>query len=164
MVKTILATCCMVFLVSCRCQRTGDTETETPTEPISSERIREFLRERNFDIIHSANSAVAFNITKKLLEGTTDEYSNKLVLKDTLNPRQIEELRTLLQDDASYDWSEKEQETEFDPELQFLLRNGTKRITLKVDRKSQRLGFINLEGQKVIALSGRLADYFEKLP
>lgn len=164
MVKNLLATFCLIFLVSCNCQRTTNKEKSSDDKQISSDKIKVFLREKNFDIVSSANLVVVFDITKKLIEGTTDEYSNKLVLKDTLANEKANELLALLVDDTSYDWTENERTEDFNPGLQFLVRNDTERIFLLVDKKNRRLGFINLEGQKIVELSKNLIDYFDRIP
>lgn len=163
MIKNLLATLCLIFLVSCNCQRTADKGNSRADKQISSDKIEVFLREKNFDIVTSANLVVVFDIKKKLIEGTTDEYSNKLVLKDTLANEKANELLALLVDDSSYDWTEKEVKEDFNPGLQFLVRNDTERIFLLVDKKNRRLGFINLEGQKIVELSKNLTDYFDQL-
>ncbi len=125
----------------------------TEEQEISSDKIKVFLREKNFDIVANAELVVAYDIKKTHIEGTTNEYSNKVVLKDTLTLQKSEILLSFLKNDASYDWTEEGPFTDFNPARQFLVRNESQRIILLIDANADKMGFINLEGQKVVKLS-----------
>lgn len=164
MIKHFLAFyCCLAFLVSCNGQKTIKTDEVNEPSSISSEKIKVFLREENFDLLASADVVVIYDIKKALIEGTTDEYSNKVFLKDTLEKKNVEKLVALLKNDSSYDWTFKESKTDFNATRQFLVKNNTKRIFLLVDEKTMKMGFINLEGQKVVKISNRLSTYLKNL-
>lgn len=151
---------CLVSLASCTCQKSASTD---ENKDISSEKIKVFLRDKNFEIVNTANLVVAFNIEKNLLEGTTNEYSNKVVLKDTLKNEKAKQLLVLLKNDSSYDWTSKEGQKDFNATQQFLIKNNTKRIFLLLDEEGMKLGFINLDGQKIVKISKNLSNYFKNL-
>lgn len=163
MVKNLLALIWLIFLASCNGQQTTDTSKGAAELQVANEKIKSFLRQKNFELVTAARSVVVFDITKHLIEGTTDEYSNKLKLKDTLTDPQVTELLALLVDDSSYDWSDTEGTQDFDPRLQLLVGNDTGRIFLLVDKDRRRLGFINLEGQRIVGLSENLIAFFDQL-
>lgn len=144
---------CFLFLTSCKCQKSVSTD---ENKDISSEKIMVFLREKNFEIVSSANLIVVYDIKKTLIEGTTDEYSNKVVLKDTLEHQKAEQLLELLKDDSSYDWNQTSDETLFEPTKQILLKGKGGRLSLMFDNKRNILGFINLDGQRLIFPSKNL--------
>lgn len=144
------------FLVSCHSQRTPKTKKIA----VSNENIAVFLRQDNFEILNTATLVVVYDIKKSLLKGTTNEYSNKVVLRDTLEKVKAKKLLKLLKDDASYDWEYKALNNDFNPTQQILIKNNTNRIFLLVDEKLQQLGFVNLQGQKVIRL---IKEDFENL-
>ncbi|MBO0323531.1 hypothetical protein J0X14_14575 [Muricauda sp. CAU 1633] len=151
----------LFFLLSCNCQKTPKTKEVVSEKSISSGKIRAFLTEKNFDIITSANLVVVFDIQKKLIEGTVDEYSNKIVLKDTLDLEKADGLLTNIKNDASYVWDMEKGTAPFNASQQLLIRNETGRIVLLIDQENRKLGFINLDGQKVITISESLLEYFK---
>ena len=163
MIKNSLAFFCLIFLLSCNGQKTVKTNESNDSNNISNEKIKYFLRESNFDLLVNADLVVVYDIKKILLEGTTNEYSNKVVLKDTLAKKKAEKLLTFLKDDSSYDWTYKESQTDFNATRQFLIKNNTKRIFLLVDEETMKMGFINLEGQKIVKLSKNLSSYLINL-
>ena len=163
MFRNLLVVCSLIFIISCNCQKTVDTDENDENKEVSSEKIKVFLRENNFDIVSTAHLVVDYDIQKSLIPGTTDEYSNKVIFKDTLKSEKANALLTLLKDDSSYDWATKNEQTDFNPTRQFLVKNNSKRIFLLVDEKGKQLGFINLDGQKVVKLSNSMSDFFKAL-
>ncbi len=144
---------CLALLASCNFQKSTNTQESAQEQEISSDSIKVFLREKNFDIVANAQVVITYEIKKTLIDGTTDEYSNKVVLKDTLTLQKSEILLSFLKNDASYDWTEEGPFTDFNPARQFLVRNESQRIILLIDANADKMGFINLEGQKVVKLS-----------
>lgn len=153
----------LIFLVSCNGQKTANADEENENKEVSSEKIKVFLREKNFEIVATADLVVDYDIQKSLIAGTTDEYSNKVVFNDTLKSEKAKTLLLLLKDDSSYDWSAEKVQTDFSPTRQFLVKNNSERIFILVDEKAMKLGFINLDGQKVVKLSSKLSAYFSSL-
>ena len=126
---------------------------------ISNEKIKMFLRNKNFDIVTGADMVIVYDIKKNLIEGTTDEYSNKLVLKDTLENEKAEKLLTFIKDDSSYDWNPKQTYSNFNPIRQFMIRNNSQRIFLLINEKYDTMSFVNLDGQKLVALSDNFSKF-----
>lgn len=154
---------CLVFFTSCNCQKTAGADENTNKKKISSEKIKGFLREKNFEIVATSNLVVVFDIEKKLIKGTTNKYSNKVVLRDTLDNEKKDRLLTLLKDDNSYDWASVSDQTNFDPTRQILVKNDSQRIFLLYDEDKNVLGFINLEGQNLIHASEKLEKMLKNI-
>ena len=152
----------LTFLASCNCQKSASTDVKSEEE-ISSDKIKGFLRVKNFEILTDAKTVVAYDIKKTLIEGTTDEYSNKVILRDTLETERAKSLLALLKDDSSYDWTDDENSSDFNPVRQFLVRNDSQRIILLINENAKKMGVINLEGQKVIKLSKEFSNLLDNL-
>lgn len=152
--RYFLAVPLLFFLGACNSQKRAKTEDVLQEKIVSSEKIRAFLNDANFDLVNTVELMVLFDIQKSLIEGTTDEYSNKVVLNDTLSNQQTLQLVELLKDDASYVWDAPDEDPTFDPSLQVLLKKEGQRLFILVDEERKKLGFINLEGQRVVQLSG----------
>lgn len=159
--KGFLVFFCCTFLMSCKCQKEVHVDSEVANEVngTSSEKIRAFLREKNFEILQNTEVIIEYEIHKKLIEGTIDEYSNQIFLKDTLPNKNMNKLLSYLKNDNSYDWNSLEQNGEFNPNLQFLIRNASERLILLVDEQSGSLGFVNLEGQKVATITSEFREF-----
>jgi len=76
---------CFVFISSCNSQR-PERKQEIG---VKNSKIKEFLDNDSFEKLRDARIIVQFEIEKKLVEGTKDEYSNELILKDTLSISRI---------------------------------------------------------------------------
>ena len=135
----------------------------TEIATVESSQIATFLRQKNFEIIENADVVIDFHIEKTLIEGTVDEYSNKIFLKDTLQTKQAVELLQFLKNDVSYNWEAAEEPTNFEPNRQFLIRSSSGRLVLLLDEEENMLGFINLDGQKVLKLSTEFSRYLNDL-
>ena len=98
-----------------------------------------------------------------MIEGTDNEYSNKVILKDTLDAKSVEELIAKLLNDNNYDWSRITEGVSFDPTHQLLIKGETGRLSLLLDQKKKAIGFINLDGQKLVALTDELTDFLINL-
>lgn len=151
-----------LVMVTCNCQNKVKTTKGNLEESNNSDYISAILQEKNFNILKEANTIVDYEIRKQLLEGTKDEYSNKLFLKDTLSQTDTKMLLLLLKNDNSYDWSTIPAETEFEPAKQLLIKSEAGRLTLMIDKEFTRMSFINLEGQKLINLSEELSSFLKK--
>lgn len=161
MFKYLILLCSLLFLSSCNCQKSMNAN-DKEIDVISSKKIKAFLREKNFDIVSSANLVISFDIKKSLIEGTTDEYSNKVVLKDTLEKNKADKLLELIKNDSSYNWAIDETYSNFNPVRQFLIRNNSERLVLVINENSKQMGFINLEGQKVVTLSANFSELLKE--
>ncbi len=146
-------------MLSCNCQKPvkkGDGE-------LVSNEISQFLGEKNYNILQQTETVVVFNIEKKLIEGTKNEYSNRLVIKDTLVATDKDDFLLKLQNDDLYNWSDLKPDVSFEPSKQFLLKGEKSRLSLMLDEKRGLLGYINLEGQRQVAINEDLSSFLSEL-
>lgn len=153
----------LLVMVSCNCQNKVKTSDVTSQESVKGDFISAILQEKNYDILEQANLIVDYEIRKQLLQGTKDEYSNKLFLKDTLSQTDTKALLSLLKDDTSYDWSVVPSENGFEPTKQLLVKSKVGRLNLLIDEGFTRMSFINLDGQKLIHLSKEFTSFLKKM-
>jgi hypothetical protein len=128
-------------------------------DAIKSNKIKELINEKRFAMLQSAAIVVQLKVSKTLIEGTTDEYYNKLSIMDTLTISKVKAFQNTLQDDETYDWEAPINELSFDPEQQFLLKGKDGQLTVLLDSKSKLVGFIDLNGQELIAIKNTI--YFK---
>lgn len=151
----------MLLMFSCSCQKTV-SDKPTNLDNNTSEYIEAFLGEKNFSIVTNTNTIINYEVRKSLIKGTTNEYSNRLVFKDTLNALKTEKLRFYLKKDNSYNWDIKEV-VDFEPHRQYLLIYGDNRITLLINEAKTIIGFINLEGQRLISITPDFSKVLREL-
>ncbi|RKR14653.1 hypothetical protein CLV91_0731 [Maribacter vaceletii] len=151
----------IVFMFSCNSQQKKETIKKETLK--KSNKIEVFLKEKNFKILNNSNQIIEYIIQNTLIEGTVDEYSNKLFLKDTLEQATVQKLVSYLILDSSYSWDDNRKEATFTPSRQFLIKGESSRLTLLVNKDATKLGFINLEGQKIVMLSEALTNYLNSL-
>jgi hypothetical protein len=119
---------------------------------VSSKKIRELINDNRFKVLQNAGIIIHLKVSKELIEGTEDEYYNKLTIMDTLSVKAAEVFRTGLQNDESYDWEASVDSLVFDAEQQFLLKNNDEQLTVLFDSETNLLGFIDLYGQEIVRL------------
>lgn len=159
--KTIIA----FFVLSigaCNSQKSSPDKQQVVTEEIATDLIEAFLMERNYAVLESPDGIVEFDIVPVLIKGTENEYQNKLFYKDTLKAVAIEKLLFQLKNDKSYQWN-AEEITGFDPSKHFEVKRGDHELTLLFDKSGKYMGFVNLEGLQVIALSEEFRIFVEEL-
>ncbi len=154
MLRAILFIICLVFIVSCNSQKTDKSQ----KDDLLSEKLHLFLGEDDFKILESTEIIVRFDIQKKLIEGTENEYSNTLVIKDTLSGEKTRLLLALVKADSSYSWEDRNKSINFEPSKQFLFKGKTKRLSLLMDNEKGVLGFTTLNGQRLISISEHLSN------
>lgn len=159
MLKILIAISSFIFAISCNCQNLLKQE----DHGIVSEKVLNLLGEKNFIILQNTEIILQFDIRKKLIEGTNDEYSNKVIFKDSLGSKMSKELLGIIENDDYYDWTTTFNETQFEPNIQLLLKGKGKRISLMFDEKSNILGFINLDGQTLVKLSPEFSNFIREL-
>ncbi|WP_396636085.1 hypothetical protein [Maribacter sp. R77961] len=150
MLRAILFIICLVFIVSCNSQKRQFKE----KRETNSHKIIELIGIKNFNTLINTKIIIQFDIKKKLIEGTLNEYSNKLILIDTLKHAQTNMFLEKLRNDSFYDWNNLDIESSFEPNKQFLLKGNEERLTLLLDEKKNTLGFTSLDGQKLIRFAG----------
>lgn len=161
MFRTYIGLFCLTFILSCNCQKTIKKVDTSDTD--ESSKIMAYIRQKNFEIIENAEVVLDLEIKKTLIEGTTDEYSNKVFLKDTLPAKEANLLLGLLKKDASYNWNFREEPENFEPGRQFLIKGSMGRLVILFDERETILGFINLDGQKLLQPSVEFSSFLKKL-
>lgn len=124
----------------------------TDKKDVSSERIRELIKDKRFKVLQNADTVIRLKVSKELIEGTENEYYNKLTIIDTLSVSVAKTFRTGLQNDESYDWEAPIDSPVFDADQQFLLKNNDEQLTVLFDSETNLLGFIDLYGQEIVGL------------
>ncbi|TDT46492.1 hypothetical protein CLV90_0543 [Maribacter spongiicola] len=152
-----------LFIISCNCQKKLKKGAGQVEAKIESDYISSVLEDKNFNTLLNTNMIIAYDIKQQLIEGTKDEYSNKLFLSDTLSQSKRNKLLIRLKSDASYDWNSLPKDKNFEPKKQYLLKSDTGRLTLLIDSNFERIGFINLEGQKIVHLTREMSEFMKKL-
>ncbi len=113
-----------------------------------------FLMEPTFDLVSTSSEINVYSIENSLIEGTTDEYSNKLVFQKKLEKGGINNFVKDVLNDASYNWSlYKDQQSSFSPSKQIIIKNISGQLNLMYDPTARLLGFINLEGQQILPVT-----------
>lgn|GEM_PF-5595876 len=136
--------------VGCTCQKDiADVEMKA-----SNTKIEGFLMEPTFNLVSSSSEIAVYSIENSLIEGTTDEYSNKLVFQKKLEEETASNFVNVVLSDASYDWSlYKDQQSSFSPTKQIIVKSTSGQLNLMYDPKTHLLGFINLEGQQILPVT-----------
>lgn len=136
--------------VGCTCQKDiADVEMKA-----SNTKIEGFLMEPTFNFVSSSSEIAVYSIENSLIEGTTDQYSNKLVFQKKLEEETASNFVNVVLSDASYDWSlYKEHQSSFSPTKQIIVKNTSGQLNLMYDPTAQLLGFINLEGQQILPVT-----------
>lgn len=162
MLKKIIIVFFALSIGACNSQKSSPDKQQVVTEEITTDLIEALLMERNYAVLENPDGIVEFDIVPVLIKGTENEYQNKLFYKDTLKAVAIEKLLFQLKNDKSYQWNAKEI-TSFDPGKQFEVKRGGQELTLLFDKSGKYMGFINMEGLQVIALSEEFRIFVEGL-
>ena len=148
----------LVGLLVCNCM-SQKSDKNNDKDAIKSDKIRELINEKRFAMLQNAAMVVQLKVSKTLIEGTTDEYYNKLSILDTLTIPEVKAFQNTFQDDETYDWEAPTDKLLFDPDQQFLLKGEDGQLTVLLDSKAKLVGFIDLYGQELIAIENTI--YFK---
>jgi hypothetical protein len=151
---------CFLIIISCNCQ---NKVTNSANQKVERDYIAAMLEDKNFNILLNTKTIIGYEIRQQLIEGTENEYSNKLFLKDTLSKPLVANLIGRLTNDSSYNWNILPENVIFEPKNQFLLKSETGRLTLLIDKSYKHISFINLEGQRIVNLSDEFAAFLKNL-
>lgn len=142
----------LLGLLMCTCM-SQKSERNPEAKQSSSPKIKNLIKERRFALLQHVDTVVQLKTVKTLIDGTTNEYYNKLSVVDTLDANRTAAFLTLVLDDANYDWEAQIDKKGFDPEHQFLLKGKEGQLTILLDTKLETLGFIDLLGQELITMA-----------
>ncbi|MFD0796007.1 hypothetical protein ACFQZJ_00930 [Maribacter chungangensis] len=134
-------------MFNCMSQKSEKQET---SKPINSLKIKNLIKEKRFAILRLTDTIVRLKISKTLIDGTSNEYYNKLTVVDTLSTSAATTITNTLVDDNSYDWEVQIDKGRFDPEHQLLLKSKAGQLTVLFDTKANAIGFIDLLGQEIV--------------
>lgn len=163
MIKLRTVAFCFLIIITCNCQNKVTKAVGQTDKKIKSDYIAAMLDDKNFNILLNATAIVEYEIRNQLIVGTENEYSNKLFLKDTLSQLLVANLIVRLTNDSSYNWNVISENVKFEPKNQFQLKSEAGRLTLLIDENYKYIGFINLEGQKIVSLSDDFAKFLKNL-
>ncbi|WP_286815138.1 hypothetical protein, partial [Maribacter sp. UBA849] len=93
----------------------------------------------------------------------TNEYSNKLIIQDTLTNSKRDDLIKQLLNDTSYNWTAVTKTKDFEPTHQVLLKSNNGRLNLLIDKEFKNVGFINLEGQKMVVVTKEFSLFLSNM-
>lgn len=151
----------MAFLVcSCNGTKTTADKAQALTQ---AELLQGVLPASAYKAMVSAESGKLFKVVPTLIEGTTDEYSNKSIFEKDLTQKQLLTLKTQLNSDLAYDWKQYEQNKEFEPEFQLVLKSSKGNVNLLVDMEQGLVSYINLDGQQLIPVTKDTQKMLKKL-
>ncbi|AOW20334.1 hypothetical protein [Urechidicola croceus] len=122
----------------------------------------ELLTENQIVIIDNISSIQLYAIKKQLIQGTKDEYSNKNIFVRTLNESEKVELLSLIINDDNYYWDSYEK-LNFNPTKQIIIKDTESQFMILYSEDTQQIGFIDLQGQKVLKIGPELNKYFQKI-
>lgn len=153
--RNLAIVCFAFFLISCNCQKHSIKTSEKSTSIKTNEPsiIEGVLTENSFAIFNTFTEVSVYDIKKTLIDGTTNEYSNKLVFNRKLPQETAALLVQEVLTDASYNWKEYKEEVSYKATKQIIVKNQYEQINLMYDPELQLLGFFTLEGQNVIPVS-----------
>lgn len=163
MFKLRMVLFCFMTIITCNCQNKVTKTVDDTGKKVVSDYINALLEDKNFNILLNTTTIVEYEIRKQLIEGTTDEYSNKVFLKDSLSQKSTTDFIGYLINDSSYNWNTSSKDVLLEPKYQFQLKSETGRLTLLIDKNYEHLGFINLEGQRIVRLSDDFIVFLKKL-
>lgn len=142
-----------LLMVNCMSQK---SDKKTDDVVVNSARIKQVINNNRFSILQNAEMIIAFNVSKELIEGTTDEYYNKLIIIDTISGEASVMLKTILQNDETYNWESNIDSAIFDPQQQFLFKFKDAQLTVLLDSKNKVLAFTDLYGQEIIGVKHKI--------
>jgi hypothetical protein len=140
------------------------SEKKNTSKTVVSTKIKEVLNQERFQKLQGTNTVVRFDLVKTLIEGTEDEYYNKLKVRDTLEKAMVANLVEVLSNDATYNWNTLAvQDISFDPQQQFLLKSPEGQLTLLLDENKNVLAFMDLYGRQLIGVADEFPFFLKNI-
>lgn len=148
MLRKLLLLLIGLLMVSCMSQTSEKQDASKQSESLQ---IKNLIKEKRFTLLQETETIIRLKIVKTLIDGTKNEYYNKLTIVDTLSVSATSIFINTLLDDDSYDWEVQIDQTEFLPQNQFLLKSKGEQLTVLLDTEANILGFIDLLGQELVS-------------
>ncbi len=147
-------------MLSCQCLDWGTIEVDQEVGDGTPRQLINFLNSDKYEVLSASPEVHKFHITPTLIEGTTNEFSNKLSSANQPEKTTIKRMLNMLNQDSSYDW-EDSFTNGFIPHTQFVLTKGTQRLIILMNEDYSVLSFINLEGQQLIRTTERFRKFMK---
>lgn len=153
-ISLLLLTSC---ISCCNLKNKDSVPQESKVKPVDeNSKLEGFIAENTFKILKKYTEVSVFIIEKKLLQGTTDEYSNKSTFLKKLNQNLADDLVSELLKDSSYDWKNYKEVLPFEPAMQFVIKSANSQVNVMYDPKNKTIRFFTLEGPSTVPVSNEL--------
>ncbi len=123
-------------------------------------KIVNFLSDKQLLVVENIKSIDLYTISPQLIEGTTDEYSNKSFFVKTLDETEIKNFFNYVLKDNNYDWN-AEKKAKFNSNIQYVLKGAESQFMLLYAVESKQIGIIDIEGQETLVVKSKLENYFK---
>ncbi|PVW14537.1 hypothetical protein [Marixanthomonas spongiae] len=111
--------------------------------------------------IQNTRKIVMYKIEDVLIEGTTNQYGKKAVKTDSIIKNAVDKFISEITNPANYVVATNKK-VSFEPDFQFELCAQNCELSILLDSKTKKIGFINLEGQEVIGIRKNLVSFLTK--
>lgn len=153
-----------IIVVSCGCKKNNSQTGTIEKTATSKVFLQTLLPESTYTTVKNATSVKVFTIEQKLIEGTTDEYSNKSTFIRDLESNEISKFISTVLEDDSYKWElYKENPDVFEPSKQFVVKSDTDQANVLFDEGRSLISVIDLDGQHILPISQEVKDFLIKL-
>lgn len=155
--KTLITFCISFMMLNCSSTRKNKITTEDHTY------IEATLPPNTYKTVQEPLDIDFYIMQQKLIEGTTNEYSNKAVFIRKLSQKEVSKFTSIINIDTSYDWnSYSEKATSLTPNKQFRIKANNGQVNILLDENQELISFINLDGQNIIPITNKLKRFLEK--
>lgn len=155
--KTLITFCISFIMLNCSSIRKNKITTEDHTH------IEAILPPNTYKTVQEPLDIDFYIMQQKLIEGTTNEYTNKAVFIRKLSEKEVSKFAAIINIDTSYDWnSYSEKATSFTPNKQFRIKANNGQVNILLDENQELISFINLDGQNIIPITNKLKRFLEK--
>ena len=110
--------------------------------------------------VQNTQKVIIYKIEDVLIEGTTNEYGKKAVKQDSLINKEASAFLTEITNSNNYNTTE-DKNIAFEPDYQYELCAENCELSILLDSKNKKLGFINLEGQEVISVQDSFVSFLK---
>jgi hypothetical protein len=135
-----------------------DQKSEVGFETIELENA---LGDSKWEHINKTKLINIYRIDSVLVSEKYNEYGRKLEKLNTISQDNVNPFLASIKDNNNYAVSSKDK-TEFNPSYLFEFCAEECELSLLFDSNNNKLGFINLDGPKIVYLSKNLTEYLNK--
>ncbi|RFN59985.1 hypothetical protein [Marixanthomonas ophiurae] len=133
-------------------------EEEVKKESIN---LEETVGIAKLDHVQNTQKVIIYKIEDVLIEGTTNEYGKKAVKQGSLINKEADTFLTEITNSNNYNTTD-DKSIAFEPDYQYELCAENCELSILLDSKNKKLGFINLEGQEVISVRDNFVSFLKK--